>query len=78
LKLPSSGTFSQAGLAVVMWSQGSLLSSGALPTGAWNTLRIVGARNTDATVPRNIRSSIGRYSTAIFQLLVLPKVLYLE
>src|SRR3982750_814948 len=39
---------------------------------------VFGARNTLLSVPRSSRSSIGRYSTASFQLLVLPNVLYFD
>lgn len=38
--------------------------------------RTVGARNTSDTVPRSSRSSIGRHSSAILPLLVVPKLLY--
>ena len=78
-KVPSVGTPTQAGLpAVVMPSQGSLLSFGASLIGEPNTSDVVGARKTSDTVPRSSRSWIGRYSSANLKLLVLPKVLYFE
>ena len=51
---------------------------GASCEGPANRFDVVGARKTFETVPRNSRSSIGRYSIAIFQLLVLPKLEYFE
>src|SRR5690625_1239283 len=64
-KLPSVGTFTQAGLTglPVYPLHGSKLIFGASLLGAVNTSLMFGARNTSATVPRTSRSWIGRYST---------------
>ena len=62
----------------VLVTHGHIDHVGALAAGAANTSPIVGARNTFETVPRNNRSSIGRHSSATFQLLVLPNDEYFE
>src|SRR5574337_1325209 len=76
--VPSSGTFTQAGFGVVAPSQGSLPRLEVLFAGMPKMSWMLGARNTEATVPRSIRSVIGFHSNATFQLFVLPAMLYLE
>jgi len=54
------------------------MAVGASEVGPAKRLVGVGARKTLEAVARSSRSSIGLYSIAAFQLLVLPKLLYFE